>query len=237
MINKETDIKNAAQNAQEGGENAREGLKAPKEKNSSIKKTSAAKGGNSGAKGGEKKKNAASDRKRNPDGTFAKGNDFSDKYQDKYADDLIAFFSRPLTKVEYRREFDKDGNLISETPIEIMGEFPTMGTFAMSIGVSVSALKTWAGVTEDGKYKHERFAKAYQRAKEWAGGLMEAGALSGKLNANMAKFVLTNDYGKEERQVIESNVSGISERDLALIKRVGARIAAVSAEGDNGEEG
>ena len=65
---------------------------------------------------------------------------------------------------------------------------------------------------------------------------MEAGALSGKLNANMAKFVLTNDYGKEERQVIEQNLSGISERDLALIKRVGERIAASSAEGDNGEE-
>ena len=236
MINKKKEIENAAQNTQEGGENARQSIKKDADSNTDAKKKSVSRGVKKGDTDAEKKNISSYNRKRNPDGTFAKGNDFSDKYKDSYADDLIKFFSQPLSRIEYRKEYDKDGNLISETPVEIMGEFPTMGTFAMSIGVSVSTLKSWAGISDGGKYAHERFAKAYQRAKEWAGGLMEAGALSGKLNANMAKFVLTNDYGKEERQVIEQNLSGISERDLALIKRVGERIAASSAEGDNGEE-
>lgn len=172
----------------------------------------------------KQKKKVAAKRLRNPDGTFAKGNDFSEKYDEKYADQLIEFFSQPLTRVEYKRTY-KDGQLTSETPIEFKCDFPTMGMFARSIGVSVSALKAWAGITEDGKYKHDRFASVYARVKEWAGGMMESGALSGKLDANMAKFVLTNDYGKQDKQVVEQNVQGISERDLEMIRRVEERLA------------
>ena len=172
---------------------------------------------------------------RNPDGTFAPGNDCAEKYDDKYADMLLEFFSKPLSRVEYKRTY-KDGELASETPIEFINDFPTMGMFARSIGVSVSALKAWAGITEDGKYRHSRFASAYARVKEWAGGMIESGALSGKVDANMAKFVLTNDYGKQDKQVIDTHVNGIDEKDLALLKRVEARLSeqnAVENDGSN----
>ena len=172
--------------------------------------------------------------KRNPDGTFAKGNDFAEKYDDSYADKLIEFFSQPLTRIEYKKTYNRNGDLESEYPVEFTADFPTMGMFARSIGVSVSALKAWAGITEDGKYKHDRFAFAYARAKEWAGGMMESGALSGKLDANMAKFVLTNDYGKQDKQVIDTRVTGIDEKDLALIQRVEARLSAQKKDGDDG---
>ena len=173
-------------------------------------------------------------RKRNPDGTFAKGNDFSEKYDESYADKLVEFFSQPLTKIEYRRTYNRNGGIDSESPVEITNDFPTMGLFARSIGVSVSALKSWAGITEDGKYKHDRFASAYARVKDWAGGMIESGALTGKLDANMAKFVLTNDYGKQDKQVIDTHISGIDEKDLALIRRVEARLAGQNKDGDNG---
>lgn len=161
---------------------------------------------------------------RNPDGTFAKGNVFSEKYDDSYADELLVYFGKPITRVEYKKTYFKDGTIASEFPIEFTDDFPTMGMFARRIGVSVSALKAWAGITEDGKYKHDRFASAYACVKEWAAGMMESGALSGKLDTNMAKFVLTNDYGKQDKQVVDTNITGIDEKDLALIRKVEARL-------------
>ena len=179
-------------------------------------------------------KKKSTTKKRNPDGTFAKGNDFAEKYDDSYADKLIEFFSQPLTRTEYKRSYYQNGQIKDEYPVEITTDCPTMGMFARSIGVSVSALKSWAGITEGGKYKHDRFASAYARVKEWAGGMMESGALSGKLDANMAKFVLTNDYGKQDKQVIDTRVTGIDEKDLALIQRVEARLAGQKKDGDDG---
>lgn len=160
---------------------------------------------------------------RNPNGTFAVGNEFSEKYKEEYADKLLDFFRKPISKIEYKKSYFK-GELSSETPIEFIEDFPTMGMFARTICVSVSALKAWAGITENGKYKHDRFASAYACVKEWAGGMIESGALSGKLDANMAKFILTNDYGKQDKQVIDTHVTGIDPKDLALIQRVEARL-------------
>lgn len=139
---------------------------------------------------------------RNPDGTFAAGNNFAEIYREEYADMLLDFFNKPITRVEYKRTY-KDGVITSETPIVVANDFPTMGMFARSIGVSVSALQVWAGVKGDGK--HDRFAAAYARVKEWAGGMMQSGALTGVLDANMAKFVLSNDYGMNEKH--DANVT------------------------------
>jgi hypothetical protein len=161
---------------------------------------------------------------RNPDGTFSVGNTFSEKYKDEYADKLIEFFSKPLTRIEYKKNYNKNGDIESEYPVEFVEDFPTMGMFARSINVSVSALKAWAGITEGGKYKHDRFSLAYACVKEWAGGMIESGALSGKLDSNMAKFVLTNDYGKQEKQVIDTHVTGINGETLALIEKVEKRL-------------
>lgn len=171
----------------------------------------------------KKEKSAERDIGRTPDGRFAKGHSFSDKYKDEYADRLIDFFSQPLTRIEYKKTYYK-GELSSETPIEITNDFPTLGMFAREIGVSLSTLQAWAGIKEEGKYKHDQFATAYACVKEWAGGMMESGALSGKLDSNMAKFVLTNDYGKQDKQVIENNIKGLDEKDMELIRRVEARL-------------
>jgi hypothetical protein len=152
-------------------------------------------------------------RERNPDGTFAPGNGFAAKYEDRFADDLLEFFSKPISRIEYEREYDKDGKIRSEKPIEMVEDFPTMGMFARSIHVSVSALKAWAGITENGKYRKARFASAYACVKEWAEGMMESGGITGKLNANMVKFVLTNDYGKKNDATLTLDVTLPDEID------------------------
>ncbi len=236
MSNKETDIKNAAQNAQEGGENLAEGGSAGVDGKTVAKKKRSAQAKNKASEGADKK--ARDGVFRDEKGRFTKGNTFSDKYDERYADALIEFFKKPLVRIEYEKHYDKDGNLLEEIPIQFVDAFPTMGMFAMSIGVSLTTIKSWAGISDNGQYKKPRFAAAYQRAKEWAGGMIESGALSGKLNANMAKFVLTNDYGKRESQEINVRPSDMSEKDLALIRRVEARLAAMDrSEGGDGEEG
>lgn len=169
-----------------------------------------------------KKKNETVKEGRNADGTFAPGNNFAEVYRDEFADKLLEFFSQPLTYTEMKVTYFK-GEVSSETPVEFVRDFPTMGMFARSIGVSVSALKAWAGITEDGRYLHPRFASAYACVKEWAEGMMESGALSGKLDANMAKFVLTNDYGKKDSRVVEAKTE-IDERTRAVIERVAKRL-------------
>lgn len=160
-----------------------------------------------------KKSEKKVDRERNPDGTFAPGNGFANKYKDEFADQLLEFFSKPMTRIEYEEEFDKDGNLKHRKPVEMVEDFPTIGMFARSIGVSVSAVQAWAGLKEDGRYRKARFATAYACALEWAGGMMESGGLTGKLNANMVKFVLTNDYGKKNDATITLDVSLPDEID------------------------
>ena len=200
-----------------------------KPKNTDTKKNKApADSKKTNTKSNTKKK--AATQNRNPDGTFAKGNSFAEKYEEQYADKLIEFFSQPLSRIEYKRTYDENGNIKSEKPVEIVNDFPTIGMFARSIGVSVSAIKSWAGITEDGKFKHDRFAAAYAKVKEWAGGMLESGSISGKLDSSMAKFVLTNDYGKQDKQVIDATVNGLSEKDLALIERVAARLGGQSLE-------
>ena len=171
----------------------------------------------------KKQKKKATQEGRNADGTFAIGNNFSTIYKDEFADQLIEFFKQPLTRTEMKKTYFK-GELSSETPIEFANDFPTMGMFARSIGVSVSAIKAWAGVTEDEKYKHDRFALAYACVKEWAEGMLESGAIAGKLDSNMAKFVLTNDYGKKDSKTVETSLAGIDEKTLAVIERVSKRL-------------
>lgn len=158
---------------------------------------------------------------RNPDGTFCAGNQFAEKYKESYAKKLIDFYSQPLVREETRQ--GKNGMVT----VTVTNQFPTLGLFARSIGVSVSALKAWAGITHGGKYRHDRFASAYARVLEWAEGMIESGAMTGIYDANMAKFVLSNDYGKREAPIVENNVTPqIAEADLEMIRRVEARLRA-----------
>ena len=94
-----------------------------------------------------KKKNETVKEGRNADGTFAPGNNFAEVYRDEFADKLLEFFSQPLTYTEMKVTYFK-GEVSSETPVEFVRDFPTMGMFARSIGVSVSALISVSGKIE-----------------------------------------------------------------------------------------
>lgn len=170
---------------------------------------------------------------RNPDGTFKEGNQFSEKYKESYAKKLIEFYSQPLVREETRPT--KNGGMVTVT---VTNQFPTLGLFARSIGVSVTAIRAWAGVSYGGKYRHDRFAIAYTRVLEWAEGMIESGAMTGMYDANMAKFVLSNDYGKREAPIVENNVTArIDEADLEMIRRVEERLKKQGVTDGDGKNG
>ena len=168
--------------------------------------------------------------KRNKKGQFQKGNTigketrFKDKnkvackYDDKYCDELIQFFSKPATRVEYKETYYK-GELTSRTPILLPEEYPTFEMFAAKIGVSTSTLKNWCE-------EHARFADCYARAKEIQFGKLTSNAITGIYNPIYAKFEAVNNHSLKDKQEIDTTVKGeaIDDKTKALIERVEKRL-------------
>lgn len=155
---------------------------------------------------------------------FKKDNQAACKYDPKYCDELIEFFSKPATRVEYKETYYK-GELTSRTPILLPEEYPTFEMFAAKLGVSASTLKNWSK-------EYPRFADCYARAKEIQYAKLTSNAMTGVYNPIYAKFEAVNNHSLKDKQEIETNVKGeaIDEKTRALIERVEKRLK--SAEKD-----
>lgn len=152
----------------------------------------------------EKEKKKKSSPGRDERGRFTKGNKFSEdqlfekenaaacKYKAEYADKLIEYFNKPSTRVEYAKAYDKNGNVIRETPVVIPNEYPTFEGFAMSIGVTTHTLLNWCE-------ENRRFSHCYARAREMQRGKLITNTLSGFYNPQFAKFEAINNHGMTEK--------------------------------------
>ena len=177
----------------------------------------------------KKKSQEEPTKKRNERGQFVKGNEIgketrvkkgetlSLKYKEEYCTKLLEYFSKPSTRVEYKKTYVK-GELSSETPILLPEEYPTFELFAASIGVSVRALADW-------RDKYPQFADAYARAKEIQLGKLTSCAVMGLYNPLYAKFEAVNNHNQKDKSEVETNVSAVDEKTLALIQRVEARLS------------
>ena len=137
-------------------------------------------------------------------GRFTKGNKISEnqlfkkenavacKYKPEYADKLIEYFSQPATRVEYAKKFDKDGNVVGETPVVLPNDYPTFEGFAASIGVHTDTLRNWCETSR-------RFRYCYVRAREMQKGKLITNTLSGFYNPQFAKFEAINNHGMTEK--------------------------------------
>lgn len=155
---------------------------------------------------------------------FKEGNEAASKYKDEYCEKLLEFFSGPDTEVHYKRTFDRQGKVISETPIVMPAEYPTFELFAASIGVTTQTLLEWC-------QKYPRFLICYARAKELQLGKLTSNALRGLYNPIYAKFEAVNNHNQKDKQEVDANVSGVvlDDKTRALIERVERRL--------HGEEG
>ena len=169
--------------------------------------------------------------KRNAKGQFVKGNKIGEetrfkkeniaacKYKDEYCEKLLEFFTKPDVEIQYKEIFDKNGNVVSRTPIMLPAAYPTFEMFAASIGVTTRTLTEWCN-------KHPRFSAYYARAKEIQLGKLTSNALRGLYNPIYAKFEAVNNHNQKDKQEVETNVSGtvIDEKTRALIERVERRL-------------
>lgn len=169
---------------------------------------------------------------RRPNGTFDKGNTIGKetrfavgdkaacKYKPEYCEQLIEYFSQPLTRMEFKETYYK-GEVASRTPMIFPNEYPTFQGFAAKIGVLLETLINWSK-------EYPQFRDSYARAKEMQYDKLTSGAMIGQYNPLYAKFEAVNNHGMKEKQ--EVNVGGslkvpqIDDKDLELIRRVEERL-------------
>lgn len=134
------------------------------------------------------------------DTRFEKENAAACKYREKYADDLIEYFSGPSTRIEYNEVFNNNGQLIRRTPIVIPNDYPTFEGFAAKVGVTINTLYNWCE-------QSRRFANSYARAKEMQKTRLIDNTLKGFYNPVFAKMLAINDHGMAERVVNDTSVT------------------------------
>ncbi len=174
---------------------------------------------------------------RDEKGRFKKGNSISSKYRAEYARRLIEYFRAPILKTEYKETYYPDGEIKSSEPVMVLTrEFPTFGMFAMSIGISLKTLEAWAGLVNGGCGRREEFAHAYELAKDWQKGMIESCALTGHLNSNIAKFILTNNFGMKDEVMSTVQVVGMDDKDRELLIRVEHRLEETEQHADEADE-
>jgi hypothetical protein len=155
------------------------------------------------------------------DTRFREGHDFSNKYKEEYCDKIIEYFSKPVTRTEYK-EILRNGEVVAREPIEFIEPYPTFEGFAVSIGVVHDTLLEWQKV-------HPQFRTAYIQAKNIQYDKLSGNTVIGRYNPVFAKFLAVNNFGMSDKQEVESKVqakveSGIDAKTLAMIERVSKRI-------------
>ena len=145
------------------------------------------------------------------------------KYKPEYCQDIIDYFSRKPVEVLYKREYHKDGEIKSETPIPMPAEFPTFQGFAHEIGVSTSALYEWID-------EHQEFAEAFTRAKQLQESIWLVNGMSNLYNSQFAQFFGKNCLGYKEKTEIEhtgdpqivnvTNIAVLPDSDLKQLELI-----------------
>lgn len=129
---------------------------------------------------------------------FQKGHDVTCKYDEKYCEELISFFSDVKPEIIYEECYYPDGTVKARRPASVIpAQLPTFEGFAWKIGVTVGTLLNWRD-----KYPH--FANAYTRAIEKQKEILLINGANKQYDGNFAKFLLMNNHGMSEKQMSEN---------------------------------
>lgn len=123
------------------------------------------------------------------------------KYKKEYCQEIIDFFESEPKTIGYKRTYFMSGALKSEEPTARW--FPTFQGFARSIGVDLLTLERW-------RDKHPEFRSAYARAKEIQEEIWLQESLSGRFNAQFAKFFGVNCLGYKDKVEQETTITDYS---------------------------
>ena len=84
---------------------------------------------------------------------FQKGHDVTCKYDEKYCEELISFFSDVKPEIIYEECYYPDGTVKARRPASVIpAQLPTFEGFAWKIGVTVGTLLNGANKQYDGNF-------------------------------------------------------------------------------------
>lgn len=162
------------------------------------------------------KKNSGQFKKGNAIGSstrFEKDNEAAVKYNDKYCEEIIQFFTAPEPTVVYEEFFDKEGRLVRRTPKMVLPpKYPTFELFAAKIGVVTNTLTNW-------REKYPRFEVAYARAKEMQLGIAKCNGVTKHYDSNFTKFILVNDHDMVDKSSLEQTQEKPFEVNINVVKK------------------
>jgi hypothetical protein len=102
---------------------------------------------------------------------------------------------------------------------------PMLGAFAKSIGVSKTAVDTWAtAVNSDGGPRHPEFAEAYARARVMQEELLTVGGSMGAYESRFLAMVMKNLCGWQDQPAPKEDHAAVSKDELD--RRFGQRMEA-----------
>jgi hypothetical protein len=122
-------------------------------------------------------------------------------YDIKYCEQIVEYFDKPAITYIVKKEFDRNGDVKSETQIPQGVEFPTFQGFANKIDVNMSTLTEWRDV-------HIEFSKAYARAKDIQERILVINSLNNQYNSQFAQFFAKNCLGYKDKVEVDQNITG-----------------------------
>ncbi len=134
-------------------------------------------------------------------------------YREEYCQDIVEFFSRPLTKTVIKTYTTKAGTVIEE-PVERPEELPTIEEYCNRLGISKQALSEWVKV-------HPRFGDAYVRAKQLEKDFLVKNGLSGRFDSRFSIFVAQNftDMRMQPLEIRTTVEHTLGDAEMALLSR------------------
>ena len=140
------------------------------------------------------------------------------KYDPKYCDELIEFFSEVRYTKEIKKERiteHKNGTMTREVEyILVPSGLPFLSAFARKIGVCVDTLHEWAngrtGKDDDAPLKHPEFSDAYKKAKELQKEFLINNGLQGLYPP--ASFIFTAKNITDMRDKVETDITSGGEK-------------------------
>lgn len=124
------------------------------------------------------------------------------KFEPRFAERLIAFFDQPPYEEKTKTIFTRRGDKV-EINYDAPTDFPTLASFAISIGVHRDSLHEWANAkNEKGQLINREFSDAYKRARDFQERYLTTNGLKGIISQPFAIFTAKNVLGWKDKQEI-----------------------------------
>lgn len=138
------------------------------------------------------------------------------KFDPKFADMLIKFFDQPPYEEKTKTIFTRRGDEV-EVNYDAPTDFPTLASFAISIGVHRDSLHEWANAkNEKGQLINRDFSDAYKRAKDFQERYLTTNGLKGIISQPFAIFTAKNVLGWKDKTEV-TNPDGSMSPQVHII--------------------